>query len=143
MFKKILVAIDVENESSWKQVFPPAIDLAKNNGGSLHVLSVVEMDANNSWWQMADSKTIVDKQLAMTTTHLRELCDANLPTEIDVEQSVKIGNVHREIIDAVKEVEPDLIIMAAHRPSLKEYLLGVNTARVARHASCSVLIVRE
>ena len=44
---------------------------------------------------------------------------------------------------AVNQIEPDVVVMAAHRPSPKEYLLGANAARVARHAGCSILIVRE
>ena len=33
--------------------------------------------------------------------------------------------------------------MAAHRPSLADYLLGPNTARVGRHAQCSVQVLRD
>lgn len=33
--------------------------------------------------------------------------------------------------------------MAAHRPALKDYLLGPNAARVVRHSNCSVLVVRD
>jgi nucleotide-binding universal stress UspA family protein len=36
-----------------------------------------------------------------------------------------------------------MIVMASHRPELKDYLLGPNAARVVRHAECSVLVVRN
>jgi universal stress protein F len=32
--------------------------------------------------------------------------------------------------------------MGAHRPSLADFLLGPNSARVARHAGCTVTVVR-
>lgn len=32
--------------------------------------------------------------------------------------------------------------MAAHRPELQDYLLGLNATRVVRHAKVSVLVVR-
>ena len=35
-----------------------------------------------------------------------------------------------------------LIVIGAHRPDLKDYLLGPHAARVVRHAECSVLVVR-
>jgi nucleotide-binding universal stress UspA family protein len=37
----------------------------------------------------------------------------------------------------------DLIVLAAHRPELKDYLLGPNASRVVRHAKCSVYVIRE
>jgi nucleotide-binding universal stress UspA family protein len=36
-----------------------------------------------------------------------------------------------------------VIVLASHRPELKDYLLGPNAARVVRHAKCSVLVVRD
>ncbi|MEO0863555.1 MAG: universal stress protein, partial [Pseudomonadota bacterium] len=36
----------------------------------------------------------------------------------------------------------DAIFVGAHRPELKDYLIGPNAARVARHAQQSVFVVR-
>ena len=41
------------------------------------------------------------------------------------------------------EAETDLIVLGSHRPSMATYFLGSNAKTVARHAKCSVLIVRE
>jgi nucleotide-binding universal stress UspA family protein len=41
-----------------------------------------------------------------------------------------------------EKISADLIIMPAHRLKLQDYLLGTNTAKVVRHAQCSVLVVR-
>ena len=56
---------------------------------------------------------------------------------------VKTGNVYESIIVAAKKIDCDLIIMSAHRPDLKDYLLGPNAARVVRHSDRSVLVVRD
>ncbi len=48
-----------------------------------------------------------------------------------------------EILKAAAESDCDLIVVASHRPALKDYLLGPNAARVVRHANCSVLVVRD
>jgi len=40
------------------------------------------------------------------------------------------------------EQRADLIVMASHRPELKDYLIGPNAAYVAQHAFCSVLVLR-
>ena len=41
-----------------------------------------------------------------------------------------------------EKINADLIVMPAHRLKLQDYLLGTNTAKVVRHAQCSVLVVR-
>jgi len=41
-----------------------------------------------------------------------------------------------------KEKDVDLIIIASHRPGLQDYFLGSTAAKVVRHATCSVLVVR-
>ena len=47
------------------------------------------------------------------------------------------------ILDLAEKIGADLIVMASHRPELKDYLLGPNAARVVRHAECSVMVVRR
>ncbi|MCH7935649.1 MAG: aminotransferase class III-fold pyridoxal phosphate-dependent enzyme [Proteobacteria bacterium] len=56
---------------------------------------------------------------------------------------VRVGNVYEEILKLAGEISCDLIVMASHQPKLEDYLLGPNAARVVRHATCSVLVVRE
>jgi nucleotide-binding universal stress UspA family protein len=41
-----------------------------------------------------------------------------------------------------EEKGADLIIIASHRPGLKDYFLGSTAAKVVRHAKCSVLVIR-
>ena len=47
------------------------------------------------------------------------------------------------IIRIAERAEADLIVLASHRPEMKDYLIGANAASVARHARCSVLVVRS
>ncbi len=49
---------------------------------------------------------------------------------------------NEEILRVAREIEADLILLAAHRPELKDFLLGPNAARVVRHFDGSVLVVR-
>ena len=52
---------------------------------------------------------------------------------------VAYGSPYAQNLRVAKEIACDLIIMTAHRPELKDYLLGRNAARVVRRAGCSVL----
>jgi len=43
-------------------------------------------------------------------------------------------------LSAKKQI--DLIVIASHQPGLKDYFLGSTAARVVRHSTCSVHVVR-
>ena len=49
----------------------------------------------------------------------------------------------RKFIQSAGDLNCDLIVLASHRPETKDYLLGPNAARVARHAKQSVFVVRN
>ena len=74
---------------------------------------------------------------------LQKLADAHVPKDMQAGVVVENGTVYREIVEAAKDLKIDHIVMGAHRPSLADFLLGPNSARVARHAGCSVTVVRE
>ena len=56
---------------------------------------------------------------------------------------VAYGTIYSEIVEYSNKSDIDLILMTSHRPELKDYLLGPNAARVARHAQTSIMIVRD
>ena len=62
--------------------------------------------------------------------------------QIDTRLHVVTGTVYDQIIKTANSLNADCIIVGAHSPSLKDYLMGPNAARVARHASQSVFVVR-
>ena len=72
---------------------------------------------------------------------LAVFCDEHIASKIGAHSVVRVGNVYEEILKLADEISCDLIVMASHRPELKDYLLGPNAARVVRHANCSVLVV--
>jgi nucleotide-binding universal stress UspA family protein len=74
---------------------------------------------------------------------LAALAKQHVPDDIPTQYWVRDGRVYREILAVAKEISADLIVLASHRPSLQDYLLGANAAKVVRHADCSVLVVRE
>ena len=73
---------------------------------------------------------------------LQEIADKKVPKEMLAGIVVENGTVYREVVEAAKDLDIEHIVMGAHRPSLADFLLGPNSARVARHAGCSVTVVR-
>lgn len=61
-----------------------------------------------------------------------------------VEGRVVESEVRDGILDCAAEYHADLIVLGSHgRRGLKKFLLGSIAESVARHASCSVMIVRS
>ena len=74
---------------------------------------------------------------------LQAIANKSVPKEMHGGVVVENGTVYREIVEAAKDLDIEHIVMGAHSPSLADFLLGPNSARVARHAGCSVTVVRE
>ncbi|NMG41246.1 universal stress protein [Chelativorans sp. ZYF759] len=60
--------------------------------------------------------------------------------ELPVE--VRKGNPASGILAVASERHADVIVIASHRPGLQDYFLGSTAARVVRHATCSVHVIR-
>ncbi len=52
------------------------------------------------------------------------------------------GHSGRSILEWAEINNPDLIIIASHRPGMQDLLLGSTAAQVVRHAQCAVHVVR-
>ena len=67
----------------------------------------------------------------------------NIPPEFETHAHINQGSIYSAILETAKKVKADLIIIGSHRPTMGDFLLGPNAARVVRHAECSVLVVRD
>ncbi|MDP1974723.1 MAG: universal stress protein, partial [Alphaproteobacteria bacterium] len=67
----------------------------------------------------------------------------HVPENVTVQNIVATGSVYETIVNMAEEIKADLIVLGAHRPELKDYLIGPNASRVVRHGHCSVLVIRD
>ena len=74
---------------------------------------------------------------------LQEIANKKVPKEMQGGIVVENGTVYREVVEAAKDLDIEHIVMGAHRPSLADFLLAPNSARVARHANSSATAVRS
>lgn len=142
MFKHILVPLDLEDESSSLKALKKAATLAQVSGAHLTLLTVVP-DFGMAMVAQYFPRDYEEKIMAEARQRLKALAGEHLPGGIDVEEAVSHGRAYDEILRVAKARGCDLILMASHRPELRDYLLGPNAARVVRHAECSVLVLRE
>ena len=87
--------------------------------------------------------TIDEDQELCAAERLQEIADEHIPKSLQAGVVVENGSVYREIVQAAKDLQVDQVVMGAHRPSVTDFLLGPNSARVARHAECTVTVVRH
>lgn len=149
MVSKILVPIDLADMDTMEKVLQTAIDQAKSSGGDLTVMTVVPDIIAGLDWRYAirgetggsekyDAQEIVDEALQ----RLNEIVADKTPSGMKVGTIARHGSVYEQVLKVAEELEVDQIVIGAHRPGLSDFLLGPNTARIVRHATCSVNVVR-
>jgi len=141
MFKKILLALDLGDPASYARVLPVAQDLAERHNSELHVLSVVPNYAMPIVGSFFPEDFEIKAVKAAKQT-LAKVLGATARPSLAVKGHVVNGAIYDEILKGADTLGCDLIIMEAHRPEFKDFLLGPNAARVVRHAKQSVFVVR-
>jgi len=142
MFKEILFAVDLNAPKTQQKALDAALAQTGLSGAKLHVISVVPdfgVGMVSSYFPDGFEKKVI----AETDQKLSAYLKAHVPKDIAVENVVAHGTIYSEIIRYAAKVKADLIVMASHRPELKDYLLGPNASHVVKHANCSVLVVRD
>lgn len=141
MYKKILLPVDLAEESSWKKAVPVASELCSCFGAELYVLHVVPSvnSAIAAYLPENSAEKLMDDAEAL----MRDFMKTRVPDGIKVHGEVAQGETVYKVIRSITDrVGADLVVMASHRPAVSDYLLGPNSARVVRHSDCSVLVVR-
>lgn len=141
MYKDILFPIDITEEGSWKEALPVVLEHIAAFKSRLHIMTVIS-DGSMSLVQQYFPGGSVEKMLEQTKRSLHDFVKEHIPEGIKVQHIVAKGPVYECIIKTADEIGADLIVMSAHRPELRDYLLGPNAAKVVRHSKRSVLVVR-
>jgi nucleotide-binding universal stress UspA family protein len=142
MYKNILVALDLNDETSCRKPLLSAAELARTFGARLHVLTVVrEVEA------ILQAKTApLAYELIATDLENRLAALIRRVNASDLQPNLLVPHgaaIYGEILRVAEEAAADLVVVGSHRPAMKDYLLGTNAARIVRHARCSVLVARE
>jgi nucleotide-binding universal stress UspA family protein len=142
MYKSILLPIDLASEASWKRPLELAVELARADDAVLHVISVLP-DLGMSVVGSYFDKDFEGAALMDMSAQLKSWVSSHVPEGVKAEAHLAHGSIYDEIMRLGDKLGCDAIVMAAHRPELRDYLLGPNAARVVRHAKQSVLVVRD
>ena len=142
MYSSILVPVDLGDESLASRTFNTALDMARRYAAEVHVITVVP-SYGFSIVGAGFPKDYEKQVLETARTSLKAFMDECGLEGLSAKGHVAHGTIYDEIMKAADTLQCDLIVMASHRPELKDYLLGPNAARVVRHARQSVFVVRD
>ena len=136
MYKSILVPIDLAHVREGKDT----LEIARANleeGGRVTLLNVIE---DIPKWAAAQlPKGTMELSMQRAKEQLKAICE-KCDGMADFE--VRTGHTYQVILEVAREKNAELIIIASHRPGFREFYLGSTAAKVVRHATCSVHVVR-
>ena len=134
MFESIVVPVDTQEPSSWAAIIPTTISMVQANHARLTLCTIIPdlramMEAE---WSVVGYRLMLDNaqtQLAILAKQLSGI------TGIQIE--VGTGSIWRSIVEVASQAKADLIILASHRPEMKDYLSRRQCCE--RGPACAVL----
>lgn len=143
MIETILCAVDVNRLDEEDHVLARAAALAKLDGAQLDLITVLPNFGKSvvgGYFDEGHTAKAVAKAKELLTGFGERVLGAEV--NAGVRHIVTLGAAYHEILVTAEKDGADLIVLGAHRPDLRDYLLGPNAARVVRHSKCSVYVVR-
>jgi nucleotide-binding universal stress UspA family protein len=143
---RVLLAVD---DSKFSQAAVRAVTAqAKPKETEVRVLHVIEpipvYHDGQAWGYGPEAGQILEGQRKEAEGLVAQASQALRDAGFTVTTAIEEGNPKVVIIDSAAEWHADLIVMGSHgRKGLDRFLMGSVSEAVARHARCSVQIVRR
>ena len=136
MYNHILVPVVMDPAHPASESFQVAEKLLAE-GGRVSLLHV--MEEIPAYVTARIPKEVLEEGRAGISAQLKSMAaEISGPVETHVIQ----GQPGQSIVDFAEARGADCIIVRSHKPELADYLLGSTAARVVRHATCSVHVIR-
>ena len=139
MYSRILIPVDLDEPSSWSKAVPVAQTMGTAFSASVTLCTIVpdSVAVIEAQWSRLSLQALLNKASARLSLLANELGGE------EIAKQVGTGNIASGILSIAEKIDADLIVLSSHRPEMRDWLLGANASRVVRHASCSVLVVRD
>lgn len=137
MYGRIIVAVDLEHIEQGRALLQRAATFL-DEGGEIRLLHVLEEVPGYIAAELPSD--ISERRRAEAVVELRAMIDPK--ADIRIAHEVRRGAASGQILQAAEDSGAELIMIASHKPGLRDYFIGSTAARVIRHAKCSVLVER-
>jgi nucleotide-binding universal stress UspA family protein len=141
--KRILVPTDFSACS--KKALQYALPFARQFGATIILVNVIPMPPLQvAEFSDVDIPFLAEQCRSENRRRLKQLASDEIEELTPIEEVIRDGKPHLEIVEVAKKMEADLIIISTHGDTgLKRFFLGSVAEHVVRHAPCPVLVVRE
>lgn len=134
MYERIIAALGLSHGHGAKAM--EAARLLKSPGGKIAAVHVLEPVPGFASYYLPPDHETAAKDAARSEMAQR------IGPEADAEIVILSGNPGLTLTEYADAIGADCIIVGSHKPELQDYLLGSTSARVVRHASCAVHVLR-
>ena len=141
MFKKLLVPVELDYPKTAALVYQRAANHAKLSGAEIRLVTVMP-----GFSMPIVASVVPDNVLKNAKDHVKALMEAFIKENCsdEVTYAIRTGKNWEEIIKEAERWEADLIIVYHnHRREINEVFSRSCSQRVADHAKCSVLRLRN
>ena len=142
MFSRILVPIDLEEPAFSDSALRFAMKSAQDSDAELHLFAVVPGCSTplvTSYFHQA----AVKEATRNAVIELQQFADNRITDSTSVSLSVQDGAPAAQILKQARDIEADLIVMAAHnRVGIDGDDIGSTSSKVVAKARCSVVVLR-
>lgn len=135
MYKHVLVPIAFDELRDTKGALEIAHAISEE-GAKITALHVVEEIPSYV------AQYLPEGQMSQNLKDIKTTLAEKVQGEDDIEVVVIEGHAGHAIVDYAADNGVDCIVVASHRPGFQDYFLGSTAARVVRHATCAVHVVR-
>jgi nucleotide-binding universal stress UspA family protein len=141
--QRILVPVDFSPLS--KKALQYAAKLAQEFNAEVSLFHVIEPDVPPFFDGYMMPPTISNRANASCTNRLKSWVSSARSAGVSrIASVVRTGLPAHEIVEAARELDVDLIVIATHGyTGWKHFVIGSTAERVVRAAPCPVLVVRE
>ena len=137
MYKNILICIEPTHTERHRTALMTALRLAEDTTADITALTIIEpIPGNFPGTEIPADLSVQAGEQAMGQLRLFVGPTSEINTEI------LHGHAANEILKYAESHNIDCIVIASHRPGLADYFLGSTAARVVRHATCSIHVIR-
>ena len=146
---KILVPLDLTDNTTTTRLLESAIEQCQSLNADLTAMAVVPDIATGIDYRYAirgETHGSADynkaQVVADTLERLNQVVSEQTPEGMPVKTIVRHGTIYEQVLKVAEEIKATQIIVGARNPGLGDFLLGSNSARIVRHAKCSVNVIR-
>lgn len=138
------IVVPLDGSDQAEQALPWAAELGRRVGGSLLLVSIVEIPMEFGAWSSTGALAVgqmMDSWIEDRTAYLKEI--GGKLDGVTVETACRVGSPTSEVLSTIASVNDPLVVMTSHgRAGAGRLVLGSVANRIVRDAQCPVLVIR-